>query len=121
MGVNMPTRTVIFDAIRKHDGFEQRNLLPAEYIQMAGKLKKKQLLGIIKFSESTGRAGRRGKDDKGTVLILCKLNVPPEGDLKQMMTGKPSKLVSQFRLTYGMVRGQGKHAVSSYTVENIRC
>ena len=35
MGVNMPARTVVFDAIRKHDGKEFRTFLPAEYIQMA--------------------------------------------------------------------------------------
>lgn len=49
MGVNMPARTVVFDTIRKHDGTGFRNLLPAEYIQMAG------------------RAGRRGLDTTGTV------------------------------------------------------
>ncbi|CAG9764055.1 unnamed protein product [Ceutorhynchus assimilis] len=97
MGVNMPTRTVIFDSVKKHDGLELRNLLPAEYIQMAG------------------RAGRRGKDEKGTVLILCKLYVPPETELKEMMTGKPNKLVSQFRLTYGMVLSLLR--VESLTVE----
>ncbi|XP_066249016.1 superkiller complex protein 2 [Euwallacea similis] len=97
MGVNMPTRTVIFDSIKKHDGVELRTLLPAEYIQMAG------------------RAGRRGKDEKGTVLILCKLNVPPENQLREMMTGKPNKLVSQFRLTYGMVLSLLR--VESLTVE----
>ncbi|XP_060530075.1 superkiller complex protein 2 isoform X2 [Cylas formicarius] len=85
MGVNMPARTVIFDSIQKHDGVELRNLLPAEYIQMAG------------------RAGRRGKDERGTVIILCKWQIPLDTDLRAMMTGLPSKLVSQFRLTYGMV------------------
>jgi superfamily II RNA helicase len=49
MGVNMPARTVVFDTIRKHDGTGFRNLLPAEYIQMAG------------------RAERRGLDTTGTV------------------------------------------------------
>jgi superfamily II RNA helicase len=48
MGVNMPARTVVFDSIRKHDGKQFRTLLPAEYIQMAG------------------RAGRRGLDSTGT-------------------------------------------------------
>jgi hypothetical protein len=47
MGVNMPARTVVFDSIRKHDGKQFRTLLPAEYIQMAG------------------RAGRRGLDSTG--------------------------------------------------------
>lgn len=85
MGVNMPARTVIFDSVRKHDGRELRSLLPAEYIQMAG------------------RAGRRGSDKEGTVILLCKGKVPSSLELKDMMIGKPNQLKSQFRLTYGMV------------------
>ncbi|KAK7870957.1 hypothetical protein R5R35_012172 [Gryllus longicercus] len=85
MGVNMPARTVIFDSIRKFNGQITQNLLPAEYIQMAG------------------RAGRRGTDKKGTVIILCKNDVPKMDDLKSMMLGKPERLTSQFRLTYSMI------------------
>lgn len=85
MGVNMPARTVVFDSITKHDGQQRRNLTPAEYIQMAG------------------RAGRRGLDKQGTVIILCKTEVPKMEVLMDMMTGTPSILQSQFRLTYGMV------------------
>lgn len=86
MGVNMPARTVIFDSITKHDGSELRSLKTAEYIQMAG------------------RAGRRGLDEAGTVIILCKGEVPHVDNLKKMMLGKPEKLSSQFKVTYGMVR-----------------
>ncbi|XP_063755092.1 LOW QUALITY PROTEIN: helicase SKI2W [Eleginops maclovinus] len=85
MGVNMPARTVVFDSIRKHDGTGFRNLLPGEYIQMAG------------------RAGRRGLDATGTVIILCKAGVHEMGDLHVMMLGKPTTLQSQFRLTYTMI------------------
>lgn len=85
MGVNMPARTVVFDSIRKHDGTGFRNLLPGEYIQMAG------------------RAGRRGLDATGTVIILCKSGVHDMGDLHSMMLGKPTLLQSQFRLTYTMI------------------
>ncbi|XP_056287810.1 helicase SKI2W [Pseudoliparis swirei] len=85
MGVNMPARTVVFDSIRKHDGTGFRNLLPGEYIQMAG------------------RAGRRGLDPTGTVIILCKAGVHEMADLHVMMLGKPSTLQSQFRLTYTMI------------------
>ncbi|XP_060071895.1 superkiller complex protein 2-like [Ylistrum balloti] len=85
MGVNMPARTVVFDSIRKHDGTAFRDLLPGEYIQMAG------------------RAGRRGLDTTGTVIILCKGDVPEMSDLHRMMLGKPTKLESQFRLTYSMI------------------
>ncbi|KAM3596251.1 uncharacterized protein V6R79_011106 [Siganus canaliculatus] len=85
MGVNMPARTVVFDTIRKHDGTGFRNLLPGEYIQMAG------------------RAGRRGLDATGTVIILCKAGVHEMADLHVMMLGKPTILQSQFRLTYTMI------------------
>eukprot|EP00112_Aurelia_sp_Birch-Aquarium-sp1_P007962 Seg187.3 transcript_id=Seg187.3/GoldUCD/mRNA.D3Y31 product="Helicase SKI2W" protein_id=Seg187.3/GoldUCD/D3Y31 len=85
MGVNMPARTVIFDSIRKHDGEHFRDLLPSEYIQMAG------------------RAGRRGLDSTGLVIILCKNDVPDMADLHKMMMGKATLLQSQFRLTYSMI------------------
>uniref|UniRef100_A0A1A7XKA4 Superkiller viralicidic activity 2 (S. cerevisiae homolog)-like n=1 Tax=Iconisemion striatum TaxID=60296 RepID=A0A1A7XKA4_9TELE len=85
MGVNMPARTVVFDSIRKHDGTCFRNLLPGEYIQMAG------------------RAGRRGLDATGTVMILCKSGVHDMSELHAMMMGKPTVLQSQFRLTYTMI------------------
>ena len=85
MGVNMPARTVVFDNIRKHDGKQFRTLLPAEYIQMAG------------------RAGRRGLDTTGNVVILCKNEVHEMSELHSMMQGKPTRLESKFRLTYSMI------------------
>ncbi|XP_039953042.1 helicase SKI2W [Bactrocera tryoni] len=85
MGVNMPARTVIFDSHRKYDGLEVRNLKPGEYIQMAG------------------RAGRRGHDENGTVILLCKSQVPPSMDLRSMILGQPEKLQSQFILRYAVI------------------
>jgi antiviral helicase SKI2 len=85
MGVNMPARCVVFDTVHKHDGEKWRNLLPGEYIQMAG------------------RAGRRGLDATGTVIILCKGDVPPTHELNHMMLGTPTVLTSRFRLTYNMI------------------
>ncbi|CAD6994529.1 helicase SKI2W [Ceratitis capitata] len=85
MGVNMPARTVIFDSHRKYDGMEVRNLKPGEYIQMAG------------------RAGRRGHDENGTVILLCKAQVPPAMDLRSMILGQPEKLQSQFILRYAVI------------------
>ena len=32
-----------------------------------------------------GRAGRRGKDTNGTVIILCKADVPEASDLQKMI------------------------------------
>lgn len=85
MGVNMPTKTVVFHSTRKHDGQNWRDLLPSEYIQMSG------------------RAGRRGLDSVGTVIIIAWDEVHESGSLQTMILGKPTKLESQFRLTYNMI------------------
>lgn len=87
MGLNLPTRTVVFSGFRKHDGKSFRDLLPGEYTQMAG------------------RAGRRGLDTVGYVIIVTsgRDEAPPAGALRRMMLGDPTKLRSQFRLTYNMI------------------
>jgi superfamily II RNA helicase len=85
MGINMPARTVVFDSMRKHDGRNFRSLQASEYIQMAG------------------RAGRRGLDATGTVIALCKNEVPDVRDLKEIMMGKAQLLESKFRITYSMI------------------
>jgi antiviral helicase SKI2 len=85
MGLNCPARTVVFAMTRKHDGQNFRNLLPGEYTQMSG------------------RAGRRGLDSTGMVIIACSDKIPDEHELRTMILGKPTKLESQFRVTYNMI------------------
>lgn len=99
MGVNMPARTVVFDSYKKHDGKELRPILPAEYTQMAG------------------RAGRRGLDKNGTVIMLCKSDVPNDIILKTMITGQPKNLESKFRLMYAMILNLFR--VESVSVEDM--
>ncbi|PSS09457.1 DExH-box ATP-dependent RNA helicase [Actinidia chinensis var. chinensis] len=76
---------VVFDTLRKFDGKVFRQLLPGEYTQMAG------------------RAGRRGIDKIGTVVIMCRDEIPEESDLKRVIVGSATRLESQFRLTYIMI------------------
>ncbi|KAF2863754.1 antiviral helicase [Piedraia hortae CBS 480.64] len=87
MGLNLPTRTVVFSGFRKYDTKQFRDLTPGEYTQMAG------------------RAGRRGLDKVGHVIIVAPGAdaAPPVARLRQMMLGTPTKLRSQFRLTYNMI------------------
>jgi len=54
----MPARCVVFSGIRKHDGRSFRELLAGEYTQMSG------------------RAGRRGLDPTGVVVILVGDELP---------------------------------------------
>ena len=69
MGLNMPARTVVFTNVKKFDGKQTRYLRPGEYIQMSG------------------RAGRRGKDDQGTVILMVDQKIEPTV-LKNMIFGK---------------------------------
>lgn len=85
MGLNLPTKTVIFASVRKHDGRSFRTLLPGEYTQMAG------------------RAGRRGLDPTGTVMIMVDSEIPASSSFRELILGNPTKLHSQFRLTYNMI------------------
>jgi ATP-dependent RNA helicase DOB1 len=59
MGLNMPARTVVFTSCRKWDGKETRWITSGEYIQMSG------------------RAGRRGLDDKGIVIMMIDERMSP--------------------------------------------
>ena len=58
-GLNMPAKTVVFARARKFDGAGFRWLRSGEYIQMAG------------------RAGRRGNDDRGVVVMLLDEKMEP--------------------------------------------
>jgi superfamily II RNA helicase len=82
VGINMPTKTVVFTGYKKYDDATNgmRLLRTDEYIQMAG------------------RAGRRGKDDKGLVLYLPEREAEEADSMRQMMTG--SKPTFQSRMTF---------------------
>lgn len=50
-----------------------------------------------------GRAGRRGLDKTGTVVVMCRDEIPYENDLEHVIVGTATRLASQFRLTYIMI------------------
>ena len=85
IGVNMPTKTVLFTDLEKYDNNGLRDLRSDEYLQMSG------------------RAGRRGIDTFGSVIILPTMSLPSENTIKGMMTGKSPILVSKFKLNYQFV------------------
>uniref|UniRef100_A0A8C9G7U8 RNA helicase n=1 Tax=Pavo cristatus TaxID=9049 RepID=A0A8C9G7U8_PAVCR len=84
MGINMPARTVLFTSASKFDGKDFRWISSGEYIQMSG------------------RAGRRGMDDRGIVILMVDEKMSPTIG-KQLLKGSADPLNSAFHLTYNMV------------------
>lgn len=84
MGINMPAKTVVFTSIEKFDGEEYRWISGGEYIQMSG------------------RAGRRGLDDKGIAILMANKKLEPEV-AKDILKGKSDPLYSSFHLGYNML------------------
>jgi ATP-dependent RNA helicase DOB1 len=83
-GLNMPAKTVVFTHARKFDGGTFRWISSGEYTQMSG------------------RAGRRGLDEKGTVILMIDSKMDP-ATAKLMLRGQSDPLYSEFHLTYPML------------------
>ncbi|KAI8625459.1 rRNA-processing arch domain-containing protein [Xylariaceae sp. FL1651] len=84
IGLNMPAKTVVFTKVTKWDGTSNRPLTPSEYIQMSG------------------RAGRRGLDERGIVIMMVDDKLEPE-TAKSVVIGQQDRLNSAFHLGYNMV------------------
>ncbi|HUG13789.1 MAG TPA: DEAD/DEAH box helicase [Thermomicrobiales bacterium] len=84
LGVNMPARSVVIGRMTKWDGRSRRQLIPNEFQQMAG------------------RAGRRGMDLKGNIVVphspWIKFN-----DMLNIATGELEPVISAFSIRYNTV------------------
>ena len=86
VGVNMPTKTVVFTSLEKYTDGEKRYLKTHEYLQMAG------------------RAGRRGIDKSGLVILLPNLGfLPKTFVMKNLLLGKSQIMRSKFNPNYKLV------------------
>ncbi|CAO3570039.1 unnamed protein product [Mortierella alpina] len=84
IGLNMPAKTVVFTSVQKFDGEKNRFITGGEYIQMSG------------------RAGRRGLDQRGLVMLMLNTKMEPS-IAKGMVLGTADPLDSAFHLSYTMV------------------
>jgi len=90
IGLNMPTKTVCFTSVYKHDGHSLRTLHPHEFIQMSG------------------RAGRRNLDTIGHVILLTNLYTPLDSvSMKQLLHSPPKVLKSKFKIGYSLLLQDG--------------
>ncbi|XP_042497950.1 DExH-box ATP-dependent RNA helicase DExH15 chloroplastic isoform X1 [Macadamia integrifolia] len=83
-GINMPARTAVISSLSKRSDSGRIHLRPNELLQMAG------------------RAGRRGIDERGHVVLV---QTPYEGaeECCKILFSGVEPLVSQFTASYGMV------------------
>jgi len=96
IGLDCPIKTAVFTDIEKYDGKGKRALLAHEYTQMAG------------------RAGRRGIDTVGNVVLLPTLfhGIPSKDTMKHVLSNVPQTLVSKFQIDYSMILRLLKKGVS---------
>ena len=85
VGINMPTRSVVFSALKKYTNNGYRELFPHEYTQMAG------------------RAGRRGIDKVGYIYHLNNFFVNRNSidvdKYRHMVTGNSQAIQSKIRIS----------------------
>ncbi|WP_149399332.1 DEAD/DEAH box helicase [Dictyobacter arantiisoli] len=84
LGINMPAHSVVVGSLSKFDGQEMRLLTPNEYLQL------------------TGRAGRRGMDTSGAVIIPYSPWEPFESSFEKI-TGEMLPVTSSFVIRYNSV------------------
>jgi ATP-dependent RNA helicase HelY len=87
LGINMPARTAVFDGLMRFDGQGMIDLPSREFMQMAG------------------RAGRRGMDESGLVVLRLHLEDWPDlaPRLKRYLKGLTEPVHSRFSLSFNSV------------------
>jgi ATP-dependent RNA helicase HelY len=83
LGINMPARSAVIEALTKWNGEAHRPLTPGEYKQL------------------TGRAGRRGIDETGYSVVLYQKFFNVEA-IRSLVNREPHPVVSRFEVSYNM-------------------
>ncbi len=87
LGINMPARSVVFDGLKKFDG---REVVP---------------LTTRQFMQKAGRAGRRGMDEVGHVVLRMDFSDYEEYQplLERYRQGQPEPVRSSFNLSFNSI------------------
>ena len=102
LGINMPARTVVIESLMKFTGERHEQMTPGEYTQLSG------------------RAGRRGKDELGHSIVLLQRFLPFDA-ITRLASTRTYPLQSSFRPSYNMAvnlvrnydRAEAEHLVNS--------
>lgn len=85
LGLNFPVKTVVFGSISKFNGITTMPLTSQQFHQKAG------------------RAGRRGIDEVGNVIITTKIRDFSPAIIEKYIKGKTEKIKSSFDLSYNSI------------------
>ncbi|MEC7983619.1 MAG: DEAD/DEAH box helicase, partial [Myxococcota bacterium] len=100
LGINMPARSAVFDSLERYDGTRMIELPTREFMQMAG------------------RAGRRGLDSEG--LVVMRMNLEDFGGLepriREYLSHKYEPVYSRFSLSFNSV----VNLLEQYPIDRIR-
>ena len=102
LGINMPARSVALERFTKYSDSGRKFLTSGE------------------FSQMTGRAGRRGLDDEGHVIV-CFTNEVEFHDVGRVALAPPSELHSSFRPTYNFTSNLINHFEFETALEVVQC
>ena len=84
LGINMPAKSIYIDRLHKYDGIKTRPLTQSEFLQLSG------------------RAGRRGIDDKGFAFLSYDKSINRDW-YSNLFTLKPNDLISAFSVNYSSI------------------
>lgn len=98
IGLNMPTKTVCFTNLYKHDNKNKRLLFPHEFTQMSG------------------RAGRRNIDTVGNVILLDNLYDLSENDYFTLLNSKSNNITSKYIISPKLILTYLKNNLSKHDV-----
>ena len=84
LGINMPAKAIFIDRLHKYDGIKTRPITQSEFLQLSG------------------RAGRRGIDDKGYAFLSYDRSINKDW-YSNLFTLKSSNLNSAFSVSYSSI------------------
>ena len=84
LGINMPAKSIYIDRLHKYDGIKTRPITQSEFLQLSG------------------RAGRRGIDDKGFAFLSYDKSINRDW-YSNLFTLKPNDLISAFSVNYSSI------------------
>jgi len=101
IGLNMPTKTVCFTNVYKHDGKEHRMLYNNEFKQMCG------------------RAGRRNIDKIGYVILLTNLFYE-KPNYNELLSNKENNIKSRLKINYSYLLHNLNHFTKEENIDFIK-